>query len=180
MTDLESAELFTTSGTIDSIVDRLEKGQQVFAILDACDDPRVPIVVSKLGNDKAVSLFSGSAAMEFSSIAPYIAKLDADWIRWIAMEFQGAPWGFLFTANSRLDFELVRRHWKKFLMVQAPDGRKLYFRFYDPRVLETFLGASTSSELDQFFGPIEEIVLLRSNNEVSVYCRTSNSAAGNR
>jgi hypothetical protein len=168
-------ELTVNSETIESLAKRAEDGEQIYAMVDGCDEPRVPIMVAKIGNERAASLYSGRAAIEYASIAPYIVKLDGEWIRWIGSELVGTPWGFFFIIDTSHDFAAIRRHWKRFLKVEVPDGRKLYFRFYDPRVLETFLEASTATELEQFFGPIEEIFLLRSSAEANVY-RRSDSA----
>ena len=45
-------------------------------------------------------------------------------------------------------------------MVMGPDGKELYFRFYDPRIIRTFLESSTESEVAEFFGPIIRFVTL--------------------
>ena len=58
---------------------------------------------------------------------------------------------FLITKAS---FEDVRKHLRHFLMVTTEDGREVYFRFYDPRVLRVFLPTCTPDEVKQFFGPI--------------------------
>ncbi len=171
MASAGSNELIVTPETLESLVKRAEEGKQIYAIVDSCDEPRIPVVVAKIGCDRAASLYSGSAAIEYASIAPYIIAVDGDWIRWIGSELAGTPWGFFFIVDASHDFAEIRRHWKRFLKVEVPDGRKLYFRFYDPRVLEPFLEASTAKELERFLGPIEEVILLRSDSEASVYRR---------
>lgn len=50
----------------------------------------------------------------------------------------------------------LRLHLKKFLMVRMEDGRQMYFRFYDPRVLSAVLPTFLPGELNSFFGPVEE------------------------
>jgi len=40
-------------------------------------------------------------------------------------------------------------------MVHDEAGKPLYFRFYDPRVLRTYLPTCNASELAQIFGPVE-------------------------
>lgn len=171
MASAGSNELIVTADTMESLAKRANDGEQIYAIIDGCDEPRVPIMFAKISNDRAASLYSGHAAIEYASIAPYLVKIDQDWIHWIGSEFGGTPWGFFFVMDVVHDFASIRRHWKKFLKVQVPDGRKLYFRFYDPRVLETFLTASTAMEIDLFFGPVSEVVVVHSNKEVRSYRR---------
>ena len=45
-----------------------------FAILDACDEPRVPTKAFELG-DKAVSLYRGKAEWSQVTIAPYLVSV---------------------------------------------------------------------------------------------------------
>jgi hypothetical protein len=40
------------------------------------------------------------------------------------------------------------------LTVSGAEGRKLYFRFYDPRVLRVYLPTCTTDERSTFFGPV--------------------------
>ena len=123
----------------------------VYALLDACDEPRVPPKVRELGQN-AVSLYRGQAETDFWDLAPYVASVDKSLLDWILAELAGTPWGVFATADT--DLAGLRRHFRRFLMVQAPDGRVLYFRFYDPRVLLPFLKTCTADEARAFFGPV--------------------------
>src|SRR5688572_5982733 len=107
-----------------------------FAILDACDEPRIPAKVRML-EDRAVSLYRGWAEEDFWAIAPYVAVLDAALLDWITGELGETPWGVVVAAD--LDLEGLRKHLRRFLLVQGPANRQLYFRFYDPRVLPDYL-----------------------------------------
>jgi len=49
-------------------------------------------------------------------------------------------------------------HLRRFLTVRTEKGKKLLFRFYDPRVLRLYLPTCTSTELNTFFGPVERFV----------------------
>lgn len=54
-----------------------------------------------------------------------------------------------------LPFSELRRHLRKFLMVQLEDSdEKVYFRFYDPRVLGPLIPLYTEEQRKEFFGPI--------------------------
>ena len=43
--------------------------------------------------------------------------------------------------------------------MKAEDGRELYFRFYDPRVLRIFLPTCNAAETATFFGPVGQFLV---------------------
>jgi hypothetical protein len=43
--------------------------------------------------------------------------------------------------------------------VKLPSGERVYFRFYDPRVMRVFLPACTPEDTTQFFGPIQNYLV---------------------
>ncbi|WP_376096861.1 DUF4123 domain-containing protein [Roseomonas sp. CCTCC AB2023176] len=77
-----------------------------------------------------------------------------DWWRSAGL---GQAWGIV--AAARADMPAFRRHLKKLLRAQLPDGRVVYFRFYDPRVLRTFLPLADARQLGRVFGPIERFFI---------------------
>lgn len=125
----------------------------VYAVLDACDEPRVPPQVNAWGPERAVSLYRGSAEYEYWAIAPYLVSVDDAALEWIIETLWDEPWGiFVITTD---DLATVRKQLRRFLTVKDPEGNEVFFRFYDPRVLPTFLTTCTPHEAGQFFGPIE-------------------------
>ena len=60
----------------------------------------------------------------------------------------GEPWGDAWGvwARSEVAFDDVRRHMRRFLRVQGEDGRRMLFRWYDPRVLRVYLPSCTDDE----------------------------------
>jgi hypothetical protein len=52
----------------------------------------------------------------------------------------------------------LRRHLREFLRVRDEAGRRLIFRYYDPRVLRAYLPTCWPAELDTFFGPITAFI----------------------
>jgi hypothetical protein len=124
----------------------------LYAILDACDEPRVPKKTSELGPQRAVSLYRGSAEEDYWAFAPYLVQADEPLLVWIIENLWRDPWGIV--AVAPVDLAALRTHFRRFLTVLDPEGRNSYFRYYDPRVLPTFLENCTREELQQFFGPI--------------------------
>ena len=128
-----------------------ERPGSLYAVLDSCDEPRVPDMAAQLG-DRAVSLYRGSAERDHWAIASYLAVVDEPLLDWIVENLWEDPWGIFAVAQT--DLASLRTHFRRFLKVEDADGKELLFRFYDPRVLPTFLTTCIESEAEQFFGPI--------------------------
>lgn len=130
----------------------LAEAGRLYAVLDACDTPSVPAMAREVGEARAVSLYRGSAEEEYWAIAPYLFAVDGALLDWIVETLWAEPFGIFAVADT--DLEAVRRHFRRFLRVKSPEGEDWYFRFYDPRVLKTYLRSCTRSELSEFFGPV--------------------------
>lgn len=128
-----------------------ERGS-LFAILDACGAPAVPGKVRLLGLSRAVSLYRGRAEEDYFDIAPYLVKVDQELVEWIKATLGDEPWGIYLESGAEV--ETLRTHFRRFLTVKSPEGERMYFRFYDPRVLPKFLETCTVEELHQVFGPV--------------------------
>lgn len=126
---------------------------RMFAILDACDTPRV-LQLANQRPDRAICLYKGLAMARHGAIAPWLFQTDGEIFDWILAEAWEEPWGLLLTAEGEL--EDLRNHFRRFLLVKTPENEEVYFRFYDPRVLCTFLPTCTDEELERFFGPVTQ------------------------
>ena len=60
--------------------------------------------------------------------------------------------------NVDAEFEIPYNHFRKFLIIETDDFTKLYFRFYDPRVLRIFLPTCSDNQLEEFFGPVDRFI----------------------
>lgn len=69
----------------------------------------------------------------------------------------GQSWGLL--VRSQEDYTVLHRHFRRFLEVSTEEGERLYFRFYDPRVLRVFLPTCSLQQLRDFFGPIDAFLV---------------------
>ena len=77
---------------------------------------------------------------------------DSDFVAFWLQHGWDRAWGILLRSDRTLDE--VRRHLRQFLRVQMPDGRFALFRFYDPRVLPTYLRHCTRDELALWFAGV--------------------------
>ncbi|MEN8446404.1 MAG: DUF4123 domain-containing protein, partial [Cyanobacteria bacterium J06555_13] len=64
----------------------------------------------------------------------------------------GNSWGIFLESFDTL--EELQTHLRDLLLVKDETGRSLHFRFYDPRVLRTYLPTCNAAELATFFGPV--------------------------
>jgi hypothetical protein len=142
----------TRETTLDELENLAERGC-VYVILDACDAPVVPEKARNLGEGLAVSLYNGTAQEDYWALAPYLCRADKKLLEWVKASLWKEPWGIVVVSTA--DFAAVRAHFRRFLVVQSPEGEYWYFRFYDPRVLPVFLESSNDNELKDFFGPVQ-------------------------
>lgn len=149
------------SATVLQLRHRADRGR-LFAIIDATDTPSVPRRAGAVGPTRAVSLYQGRAEEELFAIAPYLFQVDPPTLDWIAAELWSEPWGIFALADQTLDD--LRRHFRRFLVVQSPEGESWYFRFYDPRVLEKYLATATAAEGAAFFGPLQAFAVTNTEN----------------
>lgn len=127
--------------------------ESVYVLLDAARDTRVyPNVL--LSNLRYTCLYRGAVPEELAPAAPYLVELDAEkpFTRWLLQHGWRESWGVFCTAAVPLG-ELAR-HFRRFLLVRDEAGRRLYFRYYDPRVLRAYLPTCTPAELETVFGPV--------------------------
>lgn len=130
----------------------------IYAIVDAARSPAV--LTSLLTHGELYhSLYDGAEGEKLAEVAPYLVYLPAPsaLLALLLREHWGDNRFSLLLAPT--DFKNLRRHLRRFLMVEDEQRKKMYFRFYDPRVLRSFLPSCTPAECADFFGPITWFVL---------------------
>ncbi|HLJ25856.1 MAG TPA: DUF4123 domain-containing protein [Candidatus Angelobacter sp.] len=133
---------------------QLADGGYVFAIVDACVDRKRVMhkAYNEMGPSRAISLFQGTYMEGYDAAAPYLFHVDREVLEWIPAKLDQSRWGvFVMTKEPR---EVLVPHLQRFLMVTLPDGRKGYFRYYDPRILGAYLPTCQPAELQTFFGAV--------------------------
>ncbi|HTQ05190.1 MAG TPA: DUF4123 domain-containing protein [Polyangiaceae bacterium] len=129
----------------------------LYALLDAARDPGV---LDTIAVHEAVyySLYDGPEGERLEEVAPYLVEVRSrSPLLEALVRAWGKSWGSFVYALA--DFKTVRRHFRRFLLVQDERGKNMYFRFYDPRVLGPFLSSCTPSEALEFFGPLSHFVV---------------------
>lgn len=135
---------------------RLFGRREPLAILDPACHP-YPLSVAQECGCEVVSLFQGRAGAELKRVAPHLVRLSYTQPMMVAW---GVLWGqsMAVLLRSQAGLNEVRAHLRRFLMVQDENGKLLYFRFYDPRILRAFLPACMQAEAASFFGPVDEFI----------------------
>lgn len=121
--------------------------QPLFAVLDAARDERIlPILRESI--ERHQSLYEGVDGEALEDVAPYLAgpmRADSMLLDRLVLGGWGRRWGIYVTSPS--PFREVRRHLRRFLMVDLVETEeKVYFRFYDPWVMEQFLPLSNEAQ----------------------------------
>jgi hypothetical protein len=141
------------------IWDTLSKIKQpLFALVDAARSDRAIDLVRRSG-ERYQSLYEGTQGRKLDKWAPHLVELsqDSPLLLWLLHEGWGKSWGVYLAYDG--SFFSLRRHFRRFLMVQGEGGQPFYFRFYDPRVLRLFLARCSDETAQQFFESVDEFFL---------------------
>lgn len=127
--------------------------ESAYVVLDGAS---VPGLLEKLAAapEEHACLYRGELPPDLARVAPYLVKLrrESPLTDWILTEGWGNHCGIF--AVTTVGLEALRRHFRGFLRVKDPDGKILYFRYYDPRVLQVYLPTCSRSEIKIVFGPV--------------------------
>ena len=136
---------------------------RIYAVLDCARHPSIYDLIARSYREKSC-LFAGSLDPDLERAAPFLLELqpgDSLTDEILRSGWQDA-WGILVKTEST--FRSLRRHLRSLLRVSTEDGRFHLFRFYDPRVLLTYLPTCTRAELELIFGDAILEILIYSNS----------------
>ena len=130
----------------------------VFAVLDGAS---VPGLLDRLRDDRPnhACLYLGELHPSLAAAAPYLVELDPDteFTQWVIGDGWSRHWGIF--ALTGCDLRALQRHFRTLTIVRGPDGKPLYFRFYDPRVLGIYLPLCNEAEMETVFGPVRAFAM---------------------
>lgn len=130
-----------------------ENKEDLYCVLDGAQDKAI---FSKIKELKVLycCLYSGNLSNELAETAPYLIQLQKEgaFIRWLIKEGWGTNWGVFLSSASGLND--LRKHFRQYLMVKTEEGKSIYFRYYDPRVLRVYIPTCNDEELNFVFGPV--------------------------
>jgi hypothetical protein len=138
------------------------QGTRVFTILDGASVPGLPTHLASF-NPEHICLYRGELEPDLAEVAPYLVFLerDAPFTDWVISNGWGQHWGIF--GITQADMNELRKHFRKFLMVYDESGKSLYFRYYDPRVMQAYLPTCNADELKIVFGPVVKYLMENGN-----------------
>ena len=131
--------------------------EATYVLLDGARNPEVlPLIVASTLPAKC--LYIGELDPALAAVAPYLVRLvkTAPATTALLERAWGDSWGVFLRAAVPMG--ALHRHFRRLLRVQDEHGRRMLFRFYDPRVLRVYLPTCRPAELDAVFGPVEMFV----------------------
>ncbi len=133
---------------------------RVYAVVDAARDLHLARAGFEQFDLDRFSLFPGNTSRQMATIAPFVVPVpfeakypfrNSGYLEMWA-ERLGNSSGVLLTASA--DLREVWEHLRELFLAADDQGHEFYFRFYDPRVLRSFLPSLSAAEAKQFFGPV--------------------------
>lgn len=127
-----------------------------YALVDTAQDPRLHGLVAQ--SEDRCCLFSGRLTPRFAAAAPWLVRIDArePLVRIWQAHGRGRNWGVL--CEAEIGLEALRRHFRRFLQADLPDGTVAQFRFYDPRVFLAYMAGADHTERAPWFEGIRQFV----------------------
>jgi len=125
------------------------------AIIDCAQDERLHGLVGAC-RDK-LCLFQGDIIPKLAAAAPWLVRLDKlDPLMGIWEQHgRGQNWGIM--CDSDMGLKDLHRHFRRFLQARVPPtGVIALFRFYDPRVFNTYIRAALPEEREPWFKGVRQ------------------------
>lgn len=122
----------------------------VYAVIDGASCPQLRFKLYEWAPESCC-LYSGKLEPDIEEVAPYLVKLQPDsrFTHWLIKEGWDNHWNIF--VESTLDFKALRKQIRRLLLVKSPQGDTLVFRFYDPRVMATFIPTCDVEQSQELF-----------------------------
>lgn len=169
------------SSIIKSLWSPLADGSKpnIFMVLDCARDKRIEPLINNADIEQSC-LYAGKLSYALKRAAPHIVKLapDSSFTTDILTLGWGKSWGMFFITSEKVSIASMRNNCRKISKAQAPNGKILVFRYYDPRVLRKFLPVCEIQQLHQIFGSASMIMM--ENESAEQLIRYSVDSSNNR
>ena len=125
--------------------------------------------------DRLESLFSGDLADELAELGPYLGQLIdmSDEVGAVVLDLLDRRIAVLLVLHQQTaprvepGFNQLHSHLRKFNVIYSPTSTPLYFRYFDPRVLDDVLRIMQAPQLIDFFGPIHTLTLVNEFHQLT-------------
>ncbi|WP_405122443.1 DUF4123 domain-containing protein [Pseudomonas sp. M20] len=114
----------------------LKTSEQLFAVFSNASEAKPPAA----WRETASPIWAETIYAEWDAVMPYvgIVATDSEFLHWVATN-ESQDWGWL--AVSAASLEEVVAHFRSLTQVLMPDGKTVFFRFWDGRFLLPILQA---------------------------------------
>lgn len=114
----------------------LQAGEQLFAVFSHASEAKPP----RAWLDAATPLWTDTIYAEWDAVMPCvgIVSADSEFLRWVA-KTESRDWGWLMVSSACLD--VLVEHFRSLTQVLMPNGKTVFFRFWDGRFLLPILQA---------------------------------------
>ncbi|WP_298359468.1 DUF4123 domain-containing protein [uncultured Litoreibacter sp.] len=142
-----------------TMFDPEDGGAETYALVDACKWPGLPETLDASGLTYRC-LFQGKAQEELGEAAPWLVQLtpDATFCRWLWTDDRenDVPWHLwgrdaAVILRSPVGFDRLHAHLRRKIRILDMQGNALYFRFWDPFHLMTFVSSAAATEADKLW-----------------------------
>ena len=138
-------------------------GGKLFAVVDGAVAFALVEQARRLGL-RNESLLGGQRSPYLAAVAPYLIEIDPQ------SGFLDLWCGYLkkcpgVLIETPLEFAPLLEHVRRLFASRDAAGKETFFRFYDPRVLETWLPGRSADELVRFFGGMTGVIVGDSRGE---------------
>lgn len=124
----------------------------LFALIDPFFEIPMPVERVRLETRDTDPIFYEAIAWDQVTYEPpYLAKINPEALHWILNSLSTERWG-VFLA-SRLDMQMLARHYQKFVIAKGPDANPYFLRFHDASVLDILFQTWEAKERAVFFSP---------------------------
>jgi hypothetical protein len=123
----------------------LRPSEQLFAIFSNASAAEPFDAWRRLNPARVASpIWAGTAYAEWEAVMPFVGTVavDSEFLQWVATT-ESRDWGWL--AVSSVSREVLVEHLRSLTQVLMPDGKAVFFRFWDGRFLLSIL---RSAEVD--------------------------------
>lgn len=106
----------------------LKPSEQLFVIFSNASDAKPPLPVAQS------PIWADTIYAEWDAVMPYvgIVAADSEFLDWVAAT-ESRDWGWLAVSSASL--EVLAEHFRSLTQVLMPDGKAVFFRFWDGRFL---------------------------------------------
>lgn len=152
-------------------------GDRLYGVVDTARDSELAFAARDDFGQSIRWLFADDAAWHMTDVAPYLVPIDFhETYPYLGSEYLdmwadrlGRSAGILLITKA--DPDALWEHLRTIFKLKLEnDDRVYYMRFYDPRVLSTYLPARTPDEAREFFGPVGEILMEADAPSKMLFC----------